>query len=92
MLELSENTASAGERLFSIFMAHHESHMRIKWRWYGVFDRNVKALVAAMTCAIVDNSGPATLAAQLILSTGMVNAAVAENAACFTDSSVNTLI
>lgn len=57
-----------------------------------VTNRNVKTLVTPLTSAVVDDTGPASFAAQLSLNSGMVKTAVAECAACLADLFVSTLM
>lgn len=57
-----------------------------------MLDRNVKALVTAMSSTVVDDSEPASFAAQSTFNWGMANDALAECAACLMDESVNTPI
>lgn len=79
----------AGEELVSLCMAQRESqgwHREVEGE---MLNRSVKTLVTAMTSAAVDDFEPARLAAQLRLTSGMLDVAVAECAACWTDPSVH---
>lgn len=55
-------------------------------------NRNAKALVTAMTPAVLHNSGPARFSVQLIINWAMVNAGVSKCVVRLTDSSDNILI
>lgn len=57
-----------------------------------VVGKGYSALVTAMTSTVVDDTGPASFAAQLTLNSGIVNAGVAGCAACLTDPPGNTLM
>lgn len=83
---------SAGERLVDFFPAHRESQRMTYESWDEVLNRNLKGFVAAMSPAVVDNSGPASFGPQLTLNSGIGNATMAKCTAYLMNPSVNALM